>query len=239
MKIKSWQHLLGTAWHSYRKNSIILVPALVTVILSVLFQPFSSGTALQAYPFLAALIVSVIAGVYIKAAMLGIVGKSWKGRASLKECWSTANRKFSSLLGAEILILGILGSILLAGSVAVLYNSFGATVEAVLISVYGAMFLIAALFLSFTSYAVILSDKKSLAGARESAKFVQKNLASVVIFFVIMFALLAPVMTSVLFLQAGALNKTISTFLSALIMWLATPYFIFLQGYFYLAKKKK
>ncbi len=239
MKINSWQQLLAAAMQGYRKNSIILVPALVTVILSILFQPLSGGTALQAYPFLAALIISVLAGVYIKAGMLGIVGKSWKGKASLKECWRSANRKFFSLLGAEILILGILGSILLAGLVAVLYNSFGSVVESILIGIYGVMFLVAALFLSFTSYAVILSDKKALAGARESAKFVQKNLASVVIFFVIMAVLLAPIMISVLFLQAGALNKTVSTFLASLIMWLATPYFVFLQGYFYLAKKKK
>jgi len=236
MKIKSWSHLLSAAAYGYRKNSIILVPAIITVILSILFQPFSKEV--QTYSFFAALIVSVILGVYIKAGMIGIVKKSWKDRASLKDCWSIANKKFFSLLGAEILVLIILGSIAVSGFVAAAYNVFGNVGEYMLFVVYGILFAIAALFLSFTSYAVVLSDKKSVDALRESAKFVQKNLSSVLIFFIIMFALLAPVMASVLFLQTGTLDKTVSTFLAALIMWLAMPYFLFLQGYFYLAKKK-
>lgn len=236
MKIKSWSQLLNAAKHDYKKNSFILVPALVTVILSIIFQPFAG--AQQVYPFFALLLVSVLAGVYIKAGMLEIVGKSSKGKASLKDCWKTANKKFFSLLGAEIIIGVIIGFIILSGIVAIRYNVFGSAIEIILIGTYGLLFATAALFLSFTSYAVVLSDKKAVAGLRESAKFVQRNFSSVIIFFIIMTALLTPVMLSVLWLQTGTLNSTLSTFLASMIMWLAMPYFLFLQGYFYLAKKK-
>lgn len=237
MKISSWKQLLSAALHGYKKNSFILIPALVTILLSVFIQPFSGKNVFQyQYPFLTILIISVLIGIYIKAGMLGIVGKSWKGRAILSDCWKTANKKFFSLLGAEIIAIGIIGSIIIAGISSVSF------VPSLLI-IYGAVFVIAALFLSFTSYAVVLSGLQALEGIKESIRFVRKNFFSVVLFFIILFALLAPIMLAVLALEfastANLIDKTVSTFLISVTMWLVAPYFIFLQGYFYLAKKKK
>lgn len=228
-KITGWASLLSVSYQGYKKNPFILIPALIPILFSIFLNAIEN---LGVYAFFVFMVISFLIGIYVKAGMLGIVKGSWRRKSSLKEFWKTANKKFFNLLGAETVVITIVGLIILGAW------TF-APLSSLLTLFYGIGFAVAVLFLSFTSYAIILSDLKALDGIKESVRFVRKNFFRVILFFIIVFLLILPVIATVSALKVSAplIGNVSSSFLRSVIMWVVSPYFLFLQAYFYLAKK--
>lgn len=233
-KIKSWSELLLKSLKNYKRNSFILIPALIPVIFFIFLETFAEFTNL----FLILFVTMLFIGIYVKAGMLGIVRESLNKTSSLKTFFNTANKKFPSLLAADLIVGGILLiliSLVAIPLVAKMY--YGMDGLLLIISVISLIISVTiCLFLSFTSYAVVLSDLKAIQGIKESIKFVRRNFIKVILFYIIVFVLIIPVI-SLLGLINLYTSQITKIFLTNLIVWLITPYFMFLQGYFYLSKR--
>lgn len=234
IKFKSWSELLSKAFQAYKKNSFILIPALIPIIFSVFIETFTEISSL----FYTLLLFLIVVGIYIKAGMLGIVKESLKLKSSLKTFFKTANKKYISLLVADLIVAGIIFLFIFSLGIPLLANLYY-NMNGILIFLSGiilAVIVLICLHLSFTSYAVILSDLKAIQGIKESIMFVKKNFLKVILFYVIVFLLMIPIISAISLIKLYS-SLEVSIFLSNIIIWLITPYFMFLQGYFYLSKK--
>lgn len=249
-RIKGWGALLQAAYQGYKKNTFILIPALVPVILSIFVQAISlSGVADSSQGFLASAIIFILmaavvflAGIYISAGMLGIVRSSIKnksGKSSMAAFWKAAKTKFLSLLGAYIIAYAIIFSIILAAMISLIFNPLGSTVELFIVLIYLVLVVFTVLLVSFASYAVVLADLKAVPALRESSEFVKRNFFSVIILLLITIVLIAAAIFLATAVAALAANEMVVNFTVNLVVWLITPYILFLFSYFYASKTKR
>lgn len=250
-RISSWPALLSASLEGYKKNYFILIPALIPIIFSVFVRTisiymndivfFSNEFFYASYAFIMVIFLGFVTGVYVSAGMYGIIKESIRknsGISSLREFCKCAKAKFPSLLGAQTIVGTVMVFIMMASVLALgpVYTNimFALPVAFVCFVVLAA----AVIFLTFTPYAVVLTNLKAIEGIKESMSFARKNMPSIALLFIIIFALLIPIT-----LIAGVFDIIFSPYVSSVlysvIMWLAAPYFLFLQGYYYAAKTKR
>lgn len=250
-RISGWPALLSASLEGYKNNYFILIPALIPIIFSIFIRTisiymndiilFSKEFFYASYAFAMVLFLGFVTGVYVSAGMYGIIKESIKkksGVSSLTEFCKYAKTKFPSLLGAQAIVGTATVFVLTAGVLALAPVYTNALFALPIAFVFFAILAIMVIFLTFTPYAVVLADLKAVEGIKESMSFARKNTPSIALLFIIIFALLIP-----LVLIAGAFDIIFSPYVSSVlysvIMWLASPYFLFLQGYYYAAKTKR
>ncbi len=252
-KIRGWSALLSASLEGYKKNYFVLLPALIPFLFSVFIIQVSS-TLRQLSPLsleflyvvgalVALTIISSVVGVFITAGILGVVKESAKkksNKSDLKEFSHYAINKFLSLLGATIAVALVIFLIVFAATVSLVFNPWGVVGGSLLALAYLVLVAAAVFLLSFAKQAVVIANLGALDGVRESTEFVRKNTLPVIVFFLVLLGLWILVFIAASLLQVVlSFSPSLQSVALNFVLWIVSPYFAFLQGYYYIAKTKR
>lgn len=260
-KINGWSGLIKSAWKGYMQNKSILVPSAIPAIMSFILLVLQAGKYSQLItmfgsmgfivPLFIILAATILVSLYAASASISIVKDSWKKKATLGNAWKTANRKFRSILGAFLLSVMVFLAVYLVGIgipiVLMIVSAFAKNLAVIIFSliwaVIGLIAVIAvSILLSFTNYAIIISDTKTFDGLKASWNFVGKNFWSVVALFVIVSIINIPLM--LLGFASGLASVFYPEYeipflvVQTVAVWLVSPIFLMMFGYFYMQRKK-